>query len=314
MGKNDFYCGLSCGIYGKPVDFSDKEGSTKQYVAYMLNRTQSMFRYDGLPETLPQRNFELLLQTNGFACVTKVDGKLYAFFGGLGGTPNEYYMPTICTVANPALKFNKMLEIDKDCVIVPNDALYIGLLPLFNRYATMLAENDVTIRLADINARIITLISASDDGTLKSAKEYLRDVEVGKLGVVAENAFLDGVRSQPYAASGSTNNITQLIELQQYLKAGWYNDIGLNANYNMKREAVNTSEAQLNNDSLLPLIDDMLRQRQIGVEKINKMFGTNITVSLASSWEDRQEETEEPEETPEEPEVTEGGNENAGNN
>ena len=60
----------------------------------------------------------------------------------------------------------------------------------------------------------------------------------------------------------------------------------------MKREAVNTSEAQLNNDSLLPLIDDMLRQRQIGVEKINKMFGTNITVSLASSWEDRQEATE----------------------
>lgn len=288
MGKNNYSVGVGHG-YGGIVDFSDKLGSVRQYVAYMLCRTQSMFRYTGLPDTIPQRDLELMIQSAGFAGVTKVGDDLYAFTGGLGGMPDAYYKPTILTVANPALNFNKMLKIDEECVIIPNDSLLIGLLPLFNRYASMLAENDVTIRLADINARIINLISSGDDRTLESAKDYLRDIERGKLGVVAENSFLDGIRTQPYSASGSTNNITQLIELQQYLKAGWYNEIGLDANYNMKREAVNTSEAQMNDDALLPLVDDMLNQRKTAIKKINLMFGTHITVDLASSWEDRQE-------------------------
>ena len=41
-----------------------------------------------------------------------------------------------------------------------------------------------------------------------------------------------------------------------------------------------------------PLIDDMLEQRQIAIDEVNKMFGTNIKVSLNSSWEDNQVELE----------------------
>ena len=282
----------NCGInapFGKFIDFTDKIGGVRQYAMYMFNRLQSMFKYSGLPDTIPQRNAELMLQTNGNICVTKVNEKLYAFTGGLGGEPNEYYMPTIYTVANPYLKFSKNLKIDEECVVIPNDSLYIGLMPMFSRYATMLAENDATIRIADINARIINIISASDDRTKKSAVGYIEDIERGKLGIIAEQPFIDGLKTQPYASSGSTNNITQLIELQQYLKASWFNEIGLNANYNMKREAINGIEAQLNNDSLLPLAEDMLRQRQVGWEKVNKMFGTNIQVEFNSSWKEREE-------------------------
>lgn len=305
MGK--YFFGLDA-PFGKFIDFTDKIGGTKQYVMYMFNRLQSMFKYTGLPKTIPQRNVELMLQSNGNVCVTMVNGELYAFTGGLGGEPNAYYMPTIYTVANPYLKFSKNLKIDQDCVVIPNDALYLGLLPMFNRYATMLAENDATIRIADINARIINLIAASDDNTYKSAVGYITDVEKGKLGVIADNAFIESLRTQPYAASGSTNNITQLIELQQYLKASWFNDIGLNANYNMKREAINGTEAQLNNDSLLPLAQDMLNQRKIGWDKVNEMYGTNIQVEFNSSWEEREQEqqTEDVEEQDEQEEMKEG--------
>ena len=313
MAQN-YNCGINAQYgnittpFGKFIDFTDKVGGVRQYIMYMFNRLQSMFEYKGLPDTIPQRNVELMLQTNGNVCVTEVDGKLYAFTGGLGGEPNEYYMPTIYTVANPYLKFSKNLKIDTDCIVIPNDALYIGLLPMFNRYASMLAENDATIRIADINARIINIISASDDRTKKSADEYINDIEKGKLGVIAEQAFIEGLRTQPYASSGSTNNITQLIELQQYLKASWFNDIGLNANYNMKREAINGIEAQLNNDSLLPLAQDMLNQRKVGWDKVNKMFGTNIEVEFNSSWKQR-EETQNATETVEQEITQEGGEE-----
>ena len=60
----------------------------------------------------------------------------------------------------------------------------------------------------------------------------------------------------------------------------------------MKRESLNSAESQLNDDALLPLIDDMLHQRQAGAEKINAMFGTSISVDYASAWEDNIEELE----------------------
>lgn len=297
MGRHDWYFGDR---FGKLVDFSDKKASAMQYVSYMLNRTQSMFKYTGLPDSLPQRNLELMLQTNGFIVipipykVPAVKGDLYAFAEGasLGGERDVYYMPTICNIASPALNWSASLKIGEECIVIPNDSLYIGLLPMFSRYASMLAENDVTIRLADINARIINLLSAPDDRTRKSAEQYLKDVENGNLGVIADNAFLEGIKSQPYASSGSTNNITQLIELQQYLKAGWYNDVGLNANYNMKRESINSEEAQLNDDALLPLALDMLRMRKIGFDIVNRLCGYNIGVELNASWKVRQEEQE----------------------
>jgi len=84
--------------------------------------------------------------------------------------------------------------------------------------------------------------------------------------------------------------VPQLIELQQYLKASWFNDIGLQANYNMKRESIGAEEGQMNNDGLIPLIEDMLKSRKEGIEQVNTMFSTNISVELASSWKIRKEE------------------------
>lgn len=274
-----------------PYDFKDKERGVGNYIAYMLLRTQSMFEYENLPESIPQRVLELYLQTNGNVCIAKVDGELYCFTGGLGGAPNEYYMPTIYTVANPYLRLSHTYEIGEDCVVIPSDSLYLGLLPMFRKYATQLVENDLSMNLVDIMSRVISLFSASDDKTKQSAEKYIHDIVSGDLGVVAESAFLDGIRSQPVSAS-SYNAMTPLIEYHQYLKASWLNDIGLNANFNMKRESLNSSESALNQDSLLPLIDDMLRCRRIGVEAVNKMFGTNISVKLASSWEDNVQEIE----------------------
>lgn len=158
-----------------------------------------------------------------------------------------------------------------------------GLIPLFNRYATAMVENDLSFKLATINTRIQAWVTAPDDTTAEAGNKYLEDVEAGELGVVASNEFLEGIKVQP--VQGSIRTFTDLIEYQQYLKASWYNEIGLNANYNMKREKLSTTESQMNNDALLPLVDDMLEQRKIGVEEINKMFGTNITVEFDSSWE-----------------------------
>lgn len=265
-------------------DLLDKEKGVVDYIHYMLDRTNTLFEYDGLPETIPQWVLEEMLQVNGFACIAEEKGELYAFAGGLGGQAySPYYLPTFCIVANPALKLSKTFYIDKDCVILKNDTTISGLIPMFSRYAVQMVENDVSIRCAQINSRSMAVLSASTESEREGAEIYMRDLEAGKLGIIGEQTAIgDGIRLQ--SATKSINYLTQHIELQQYLKASWFNEIGLNSNYNMKRESVSVAEIQMNDDALLPLIDDMLNCRKRGVEKINKMFGTNITVDRAGAW------------------------------
>lgn len=277
-------------IRGEPFDFCDKEKVRDQHITYMLNRFQRMSKIKGLPDTMPERDVKLMLHINGHFGMFEHKGELWGACGGLGGKPNPYYMPTIYTIANPGLELSKTFDIDKNITIIPNDSLYVGLMPLFERYSTALAETELSIKIATINSRIMSLISAPDDRTLESVNKYLEDIKRGELASIGENQIFDGIKVQPYGASNNTNGITSLIELEQYLKASWYNEIGLNANYNMKRESINSGESQLNNDMLLPLIDDMIETQNRAFEKANKMFGTNITVELASAWEDNQEE------------------------
>ena len=160
------------------------------------------------------------------------------------------------------------------------------------RYASAHTENELSLNIASINSRILSLISAPDDRSYESAKKYLEDIIAGKYGVIGDNAFLEGVKTQPYATTGSSNIVHALIEYEQYIKGSWYNELGLDANYNMKREAINKSEIELNNDALFPLVDDLLNTRKLAVDKINSKYGTNISVKLGSSWEDNVKEIE----------------------
>lgn len=272
------------GVVGK-YDFRDKEENTRHYITYMLNRVQSMFKYSGLPDTIPQKMIELYIMINGHSVIIEHEGELYVTFGSWGGEPNEYYIPKNYIVANPYLKLFKTYTIGEDCVLAHNDSLYYGLMPMFRRYASQLVENDLTMNMVDINSRIVALIDAPDDATRASAEKYLADIEAGKNGVIAGQHFLEGIRAQPYGEH-NYQRLTDLIEYQQYTKASWFNELGLNSNYNMKREAITSNESQLNDDMLLPLIDDMFNCRKLWIEQVNEMFGVDWSIDWASSWED----------------------------
>lgn len=308
MRKKKDYEGIYPNFY-KLYDFKNKEKTVNHIMKYMLIRTMQMFEYDGLPDTLHARTIELNAQTTGGVGIIEHNGKLYAVNGGLGGEPDPDYLPTLFTVANPALKLSKTYEIDKNCVIIPNDTLYMGLLPLFNKYATLMSENELTMRVGLINSRILSILSAQDERTQRSAEAYLSNIEDGDLGVISENAFLDGIRTNEFSKSSNSGVLTNLIEMEQYLKASLFNELGIQSNYNMKRESINSDESQLDSGALLPLADDMLDNRKKAIKKINKMFGTSITVRFSSAWEDVHEDVNNTEDNNEEQETEDNSSE-----
>ena len=260
------------------------------YIKDTLIRTQKMFNYNNLPKTIPKEQLELLLQRNGYAVITKVNGELYAFYGGLGGEPNEYYLPTIATVANPALKFSKSMEIDKECVVIKNDVMFMGLMPLIQSTSYLLAQADISFKYALINGRMKAIVTAPNDEVKASLDEMFKQIEKGSsLKVVVDDDLMNELKVSPY---GSNDNGIDIIELKQYIIGSFYQKLGIQSNFNMKREALNSAESALNDDILYPLIDEMLEERKKGVEKINELYGTNISVELSSIWKQLREQEE----------------------
>lgn len=265
----------------------DKESLIFFHYNMALTKTLKMFEYGGLPDTIPYRELEKILQLNSFAYWLKKDNKLYVFFGGLGGRPDEYYRPTDFIVANPYLKYYKVVKVDEEGVLMWNDYAHLGMSLMLRRYAELMAECDITLRFGLINARLVAILTAMNDNAKDSAEKLLQDVEEGrKLGVIMGESILDengDVKVYDYRKA-QTSDIKDVMELQQYLKASFWNDIGIQANYNMKREAINGNEAGMNEESLKPFVDDMLECRREALKKINEQFGTNITVEFSSSW------------------------------
>lgn len=274
------------GLNGDNWDFTDKSTCIKQEVLYMFNRSIIMFKYHNLPDSIPAQELERLIQSTGTATVGKINGDLYAVNAGLGGEGDVYNRPTVATVSVPYLNYSANWGIGKDCVVVQNDSFRMGLYPLFVKYCTMLHENNISMILSSINKRVQSLISANDDITLASANKFIDDLYRGKLTVVAESKLFDSLKTSPIATANTTN-LKDLFEYHQYLKASLYNEIGLSANFNMKRERLTESEVEANTDNLYPLVDDMLDCRRSAIEQINQMFDTDIQVEFNSSWDYR---------------------------
>lgn len=282
-------------------DILNKDLSAFNYVQYMFDRTNAMFRYENLPDTIPEPVFEYMLQIYGSVAIIEHKDSLYALRANFGGPPDPYYRPSIAVLANPALNLtdtyrivNHLPPFDRSqwdkyppCVRFLNDSQIQGLLPMFSRYATQMVENDISIRSAQINLRQQTIIIADSGPEMESAQKYIEDLSAGKLAAIAKRPFLEGVTTAE-GAKGQQNTVMQLIELQQYLKASWYNEIGLNSNFNMKSQYISSEEINSSADIMLPLIDNMLQSRKLAVEAVNKQFGTNISVEKNSAWEKKQ--------------------------
>ena len=293
MGRrydNDFYSdpALKPWMMGmRRADFRDKESLVRSLIRYMFVRTAQMFKYTGLPESIPAYILEQQLQGLGHCIIAKRNNEFYSFTGGLGGLPDVYYRGTEYVVASPALDFDEIYKIDQDCVFCLNDHMLNGLMPLHRRYATLLAENELSFYVALINSRLQWLFSGSTDSDKLVADDLIRDLEKGNLHAVAAPEFTGGIQLQP-ASQIAAQTLREIIEAEQFIKASWYNELGLDSNYNMKRESLTMTESQMNTDALLPLIDDMFECRKEFCKKLKAMYGLDVSVEYNSAWLDNQ--------------------------
>ena len=264
----------------------DKENIIQDYMKLFFTRTNTIFEYEGLPKTIPKEEFQLIKQRFGSVTIAKDDnGKLYAFYGSLGGVLDEYYHPTISIVTNPYLKLSKTYKIGEDCVVIRNDLFYTGLYNIDRKYAELLTECDISIRKCLLNIRIDNVLVSNDDSQDASIEAFFNAVKKGDFGYISSKKFMDDALIQIHnTASKTTNPLKDLIEIRNYIESCWWMEFGLNANANMKREAINDAEINADDKTMIPLIDQMFEEEQNGWKKVNEMFGLSVKVSLSPVW------------------------------
>ena len=250
----------------------------------VLNKTLTMFLYTNLPNSLPIDELEKILQLNGSGFVTMIDGQLVVLKGTYNYEKVDIYnRPFEINCYLPDKKQYKMFNIS-DGVLIKNDYLERGLLPIFKKWGYLINESELTLIIANRYKRMVKTFIANDDPTAESVRTYLTKVDNGESSLITSNLLWDSIKID---GESNTNTIHELIEYDNYIKSELYKEIGLYSNDNMKKERLITSEVENGMNSIYPLVDNMLNCRQQAIKKINEKFNTDISVEFTSSWEYR---------------------------
>ena len=291
---------------------SRKERLISSNLDWLLNKTAVMFEYHNLPPTIPAIALERLLQWCGSCVIYRVpsthmpvgygasfnysglvdqtasdsspNSRLYAFPYTLADAPDPYNEPFRVVITSPGFRptISSTLEINKDVVIIRNDTNYRGLYQLHKKYAELLAEAEISLRSTLLVLRDQLLFIAKTEKQRKSVERYISSRDLGEPSFITSNDL--GTPLETITQNTHSNAVELAVNGLQAIKAAWYNEIGLDPSFSLKREYTSAQEIDTNTDLLMPIIDDMYESRRIGIENVNALFGTCITVQRSSAW------------------------------
>lgn len=280
----------------------------------LFNKTAQMFEYDNLPATLPAIALERILQFTGAATIVSISNPpigygpsfsylvgddaysvgppLYAFPVNFADAPDPYGEPYKVIVTSPGFvpSVSQTYIINEDAAIIRADTHMRGLLRLHWKYAALLTEAEISLQSTLVTLRDHMTFVVKTSAQKRAVDQYLTDLAAGKYGAIMSSDL--GSPMEPIAHDGRSNAVELAVNGIQSIKSAWYNEIGLNPSFSLKREYTSAQEIDTNTDLLLPAVDDMLECRKRGVEQVNALFGTNISVRKSSAWAVKEKETQ----------------------
>lgn len=270
----------------------DKSILYQHFFRTLYNNASKVILINGLPDDADYEFIMSQLLLVGRISVFKAKGKVYLLNGHIGGTPDEYYYPTRILIANPILgSFD--LERDKEACMVyltPTDRLLDvpktpnlisgGLYSLIAMVANILSECMTTINTTLMNTRVHAIYTADTESAAKSAEPVLKSIYEGKPFSVVTSELLERLNVNPLSEHGLSDCLIETLEVCQYVLALFWNGIGIDANYNMKRERLITAEVDKNIQSLIVPIQTILESLNTGFDIANRLFGTNLQAEL----------------------------------
>ena len=267
----------------------------RYYFDYILRLLYRIILIKNVPDSINETFLKLILYTQGkisFLEAQKIgeEGEqLLSLNCSRAETPDVYYIPRKILVTNPRLKQSYNLTPGKDCTVVylsEADKYNLaemngGLYHLISRTATMLADNDISLNIAQKNTRLVNLVSGDTQNTVDSIKAVIASMYEGDPTIVVKSSLIDKLQGIPILQNSTNNNIVDLIEVNQYILSHFLEQIGVNGVHDqMKRERLVTGELNDNITFAFLSIDDIIVSLNKGFEETNAMFGTELEAEI----------------------------------
>ena len=257
----------------------DKKQINKAVRDYLFATAMTMFKYDGLPDNVRPEDLERMLLENGELIFTKWHDDFYIFQFTGAGKQNYLGEWDSYQVNNPYINCNAVFT-DKDAVRVRNTDNSVSLSGMLDMYSELLSESYITLNMSDVNARLSFLISAGDNATKASAELFLKQVYDGKQGIIGSQPLLESLSVNPLAEH---RDFQSVIELNKFYYSDFFQKIGLTNLYNNIHDRISATETEFTATSIYPFVDNMKKNREAAIEKINQLFGLDVSVEFTSS-------------------------------
>lgn len=254
----------------------------------LLGIVIDMFEYDNLPEGLTKRDIELnLVMTGHAAVIRKSTGKYFVPLSHLYGY-DEYYQPVWMVFANPVVQRPYQYNIGEDTEVIYNNSLkdsiyYVkadtGLSTFVSRYARQLADIEATINIYAVNSRLVSIPVTNDNSVKESIKLFFKSLALGKRNIVSDSTIVEKFRNIDINRSNIKDGINDWLLARDKVLEQFYRDLGIKMN-NQKKAQVNEEEVEANDQLLLINTHDMLAAREEGLDRVNKLFGLDMSVRL----------------------------------
>lgn len=199
---------------------------------------------------------------------------------------NIYYQPRQFKVSN-GLLFTRSFTIGKSCEIVKLTPDYMGVWDIIEYYAEKLSSLDNAINMSIINSKIAYIIGAKNKGAAEALKKILDKVNKGEPTVIFDSRILNDPASKdsPFqvferkSIKDSYLTTEQLMDFQTLLNM-FDTEIGIPTVPYQKKERMVRDEANSKQIDATARSIIWLNTMTESIDKVNKMFDTDIKVSL----------------------------------
>ena len=239
----------------------------------ITNVALSRFKWNGLPDTCRPEILEETLYFYGSA--------LFFFDPDLGfiHTPAEYpgpynvYYESIRREAH-SFNYNKWYDDTNSVIIKANHSMFPDYLTTWN-YTPKIANS---MRAIDVHLETLKrpfMISAPEKmvKSISTAISKVGDNEVAVVGMgLGEDVKLNVLNL------GTTSNLQDMWATTKNYFNQVYSALGVKNSYTEKRERMITSEAEGEGNAIRHVLESELDERKLACERINEMFGLNVSV------------------------------------
>lgn len=252
------------------------------YIDRLTELALSRFQWNNLPDSVDKRYIELELFKNG--CVVYFNDEV---MGNLcldcitQGRLNVYGEPLTRRAYSRYNNYQKILSMS-DSVIIWNNMLRTNSVGVVESYAWRLYNID---RVIDVNVngqKTPVLVQGTEKQKLSLVNLY-KEYD-GNSPVIFGDSNLD-INSLKSINTGAPYVADKLYDLRSQIFNECLTLLGISNVNVVKKERLNTDEVTQNQGGVIASRLSPLTCRQEAAEKINKMFGTNITVDYSDNVE-----------------------------